>query len=190
MSQLSFGSRLRRLAAIAFVALACGCALDGTLIDPIGGGWPPIEDDGSPRAYDEGYQRGWRDRERGRAPDHTRHEENYDVYSERAFRSGYADGYQRRAHRYGDVGPRVSAAVPDWIVGAFRGWDDDGEVELRVRRDGSATLALDGRAYRGEYRGGRLFLRNGAWRVQRMRGGVVVAPEEDPGSVIRLARAD
>ena len=53
------------------------------------------------RAYAEGYTDGWRDREAGVSPDHSRHATPYHQSSGREFRAGYADGYQRRPHRYG-----------------------------------------------------------------------------------------
>lgn len=53
------------------------------------------------RAYAAGYTDGWRDREAGASPDHTRHATPYHRSSGREFRAGYADGYQRRSHRYG-----------------------------------------------------------------------------------------
>ncbi len=53
------------------------------------------------RAYAEGYTDGWRDREAGVSPDHSRHATPYLKSSGRDFRAGYADGYQRRPHRYG-----------------------------------------------------------------------------------------
>lgn len=53
------------------------------------------------RAYAEGYTDGWRDREAGVSPDHGRHASPYHQSSGREFRAGYADGYQRRPHRYG-----------------------------------------------------------------------------------------
>jgi hypothetical protein len=53
------------------------------------------------RAYQEGYTDGWRDREAGISPDHTRHATPYQQNGAREFRSGYADGYQRRPHRHG-----------------------------------------------------------------------------------------
>ncbi len=53
------------------------------------------------RAYAEGYTDGWRDREAGVSPDHSRHATPYHQSSGSEFRAGYADGYQRRPHRYG-----------------------------------------------------------------------------------------
>lgn len=53
------------------------------------------------RAYAEGYTDGWRDRESGVRPDHSRHATPYRQSGGREFRAGYADGYQRRPHRYG-----------------------------------------------------------------------------------------
>ena len=59
---------------------------------------------------------------------------------------------------------------------------------LRVRRDGGVTLIGGGRAQDGAWRNGRLELRRGTWRVQRVRGGIVIAPESAPGDAVRLTR--
>lgn len=53
------------------------------------------------RAYQEGYTDGWRDRDAGLSPDSTRHPTRYHHSGGPEFRAGYADGYQRRPHRYG-----------------------------------------------------------------------------------------
>jgi len=202
--------RLRALgAALAAATLVVGCTVGaGGVYGPIGGprprSYPPVvEDDqggyGAPEGrdggsidpvYDDGYSRGWEDREEGRTPEYDRWQGEYDRASERSFRTGYADGYQRRPHRYGETAPDVAPVVPDWLAGEFRGWDEEANVEvvLQVRRDGGATLTGGGRSQGGVYRDGRLELRKGAWRVQRVRGGVEIAPEWDPGSRVVLQR--
>jgi hypothetical protein len=110
----------RRALATAVItgALAAGCAVDGGSRGPRGGAVrrppapPPIAEPvplpaepPAPRAYDGGYARGWSDREEGRAPDYERWAGEYGG-DERGFRAGYADGYQRRPHRYGGAAPR------------------------------------------------------------------------------------
>jgi hypothetical protein len=195
----------RALGAAALAAgLATGCVVDGGGYDPLGGGTrrrPPVYDDDDygrggqderdvDHAYDEGYSRGWGDREQGRSPDYERWVGEYDRGGEGSFRTGYADGYQRRPHRYGEAGPDIVPAAPDWLVGEFAGYDEreDVEVVLQVRRDGGVRLIGGGRAQEGVYRNGRLELRKGVWRVQRVRGGLVIAPEWDPGNGVRLSR--
>jgi hypothetical protein len=84
----------------------------------------------------------------------------------------------------------VQPVVPDWLIGEFTGWDEQAGVEvvLRVDRDGAVRLVGGGRAQSGAYRDGRLALRKGTWRVQRVRGGIVIAPESEPGAAVRLTR--
>lgn len=186
----------RRAATAAVLALAWGCALDGGP-DPWerGARRPPVgwEEERRERvdhAYDDGYSRGWGDREQGRSPDYERWVGEYDRGGEASFRAGYADGYQRRPHRYGAAGPDVTPVAPDWLVGEFRGWDEheDVEVVLQVRRDGGVRLVGGGRVQEGVYRNGRLELRKGAWRVERVRGGLVITPEWDRYGGVRLTR--
>lgn len=185
---------------------ASGCALDGGGYAPPGSppqrSRPPVADEDSGRheepssrdaidpAYDDGYSRGWGDREQGRAPDYERWAGEYDRGGEPGFRSGYADGYQRRPHRYGEAGPDVTPVAPDWLVGEFTGWDAREEVEvvLQVRRDGGVRLVGGGRAQEGVYRNGRLELRKGVWRIERTRGGIVIAPEWDRYGGVPLTR--
>jgi hypothetical protein len=186
-------------------ALASGCVVNGGGYDPLGGGTrrrPPVADDDyggyeepdSARdidhAYDDGYSRGWGDREQGRPPDYERWVGEYDRGGEGSFRTGYADGYQRRPHRYGEASPDVTPVAPDWLIGEFAGYDDQADVEvlLQVRRDGGVRLVGGGRTQEGVYRNGRLELRKGFWRVQRVRGGLVIVPEWDPNSGVRLTR--
>jgi endoglycosylceramidase len=197
--------RRRRIGVVAIgVALAAsGCAMNGGGYDPRGGPRrPPVaerepgyEDErGAQRdvdaAYDDGYSRGWGDREQGRTPDYERWVGEYDRGGESSFRTGYADGYQRRPHRYGEAGPDVTPVAPDWLVGEFTGFDEreDVEVVLQVRRDGGVRLVGGGRAQEGVYRNGRLELRKGVWRVQRTRGGIVIAPEWDQYGSVPLTR--
>ena len=197
MNRNGFGA-----AAIAAL-LASGCALDGGGYDPLGGGArrrPPVADDdyggteaperAFDNAYDDGYSRGWGDREQGRAPDYERWVGEYDHGGEQSFRSGYADGYQRRPHRFGEAGPDVTPVAPDWLIGEFSGWDEreDVEVVLQVRRDGGVRLVGGGRSQEGVYRNGRLELRKGTWRVQRVRGGILIAPEWDAHGGVPLTR--
>jgi hypothetical protein len=189
------------LALACAAALAAGCAVDGGYRAPADSRprprpAPPVADEPDPhdraldRAYDDGYSRGWGDREQGRSPDVERWADERDAGDPRSFRSGYADGYQRRPHRYGGAAPDVAPAAPDWLVGEFAGWDEreDVEVVLQVRRDGGVTLVGGGRRQDGVYRNGRLELRRGVWRVQRLRGGIVIAPETAPGEGVRLTR--
>src|SRR5690606_27216964 len=154
-----------RLALALAAALAGGCtAGGGAVYGPIGREPrerppPPVHDDRREdpydgdldRAYDDGYSRGWGDREQGRTPAYERWADAYDAASERSFRTGYADGYQRRPHRYGGAGPDVTPVAPDWLVGEWQGWDEQAQVDvrLRVRRDGGVTLVGGGRAQEG-----------------------------------------
>ena len=195
--------RRARLALALATALVAGCTVGGGAVyGPVGGDprsrpRPPVYDerDADPydrsldRAYDDGYSRGWGDREQGRTPEYDRWADDYDSAGERSFRTGYADGYQRRPHRYGGAAPDVTPVAPDWLVGEWQGWDEQEQVEvvLRVRRDGGVTLVGGGRSQAGVWRAGRLELRRGAWRVERVRGGIVIAPEGERGGV-RLTR--
>lgn len=188
------------LALACAAAITAGCAVGGAprpRADPHPHPRPPADaDEPDPhdrafdRGYDDGYSRGWGDREQGRSPDLERWAAERDAGDPQSFRAGYADGYQRRPHRYGGAAPDVTPVAPDWLVGEFAGWDEDAGVEvvLQVRRDGGATLAGGGRRQEGVYRNGRLELRRGAWRVQRVRGGIVIAPEQEPGRGVRLTR--
>jgi len=208
MGKGATGATWRALGALAIAAaLASGCVVNGGGgYDPLGGGTrrsPPVADDdydqggyGEPdsgeidNAYDDGYSRGWGDREQGRAPDYERWVGEFDRGGESSFRTGYADGYQRRPHRYGEAGPDVTPVAPDWLIGEFAGYDEreDVEVLLQVRRDGGVRLVGGGRAQEGVYRNGRLELRKAVWRVERVRGGIVIAPEWDSSAGVRLTR--
>ncbi|MEB2344197.1 MAG: cellulase family glycosylhydrolase [Deltaproteobacteria bacterium] len=200
--------RRRRIgaAAIGLAFGASGCALDGPGSAPPGappkrvrppahyedheGYEAPAPRSAIDHAYDDGYSRGWGDREQGRTPDYERWTGEYDRGGEPGFRAGYADGYQRRPHRYGEAGPDVTPVAPDWLVGEFTGWDERERVEvvLQVRRDGGVRLVGGGRAQEGVYRNGRLELRKGAWRVERTRSGLVIAPEWDQYGSVALTR--
>lgn len=208
MAKRRAGASWQALGAAAIAAaLASGCVVNGGGYGPLGGPArprPPVADPGRgdpwydddradrelDRAYDDGYSRGWGDREQGRPPDSDRWAGEGDRDDERSFRAGYADGYQRRPHRYGEAGPDVTPVAPDWLVGEFAGWDEREQVEvvLRVRRDGGVTLIGGGRSQDGAWRNGRLELRRGTWRVQRVRGGILIAPEAAPGDAVRLTR--
>ena len=203
MSRLAAAMLRSVVPALAAAVLATGCAQGGRAgYDPPGEPArrpppSPVEDRaGDPhdsdldRAYDDGYSRGWGDREQGRSPEHDRWAADYGAADEPSFRTGYADGYQRRPHRYGAAAPDVTPVAPDWLVGEWSGYDEreDVEVVLQVRRDGGVTLVGGGRPQPGAWRNGRLELRQGVWRVERVRGAIVIAPEQDPGAAVRLMR--
>jgi len=189
--------RARRSLALALAALALGAlgiGLDGCVVSPRvyesgppGGAVGP--DDELRRAYDLGYRRGRRDRERRLAADYARYHDDYDRLTERAFVEGYRAGYQGRYPNY-EASPGVVAAVPGWALGDFRGWDEfeDQEVALHVERDGQVALFAGGQRHRGVYRSGRIQFARSTWTVREIRGGILLVPDYDPRRSISLRR--
>ncbi len=64
--------------------------------------------------------------------------------------------------------------VPRWMRGTFRGMTPDGEAELVIRADGTATIGAVGKTGRasGTYSDGRLRFDWGSYEVERMRYGL------------------
>jgi hypothetical protein len=189
---------LAAAASLAALLAGSGCAMDGSLLDPVlspvvaGGG---REDAATWQAYEEGFRLGRRDWERHRSPDYTRHEEAFDWSSERAFASGYRDAYEGRSHRSergSGVWPSARAPVPEWLVGGFRGWSERSEegVSLAVEPDGSTRLSTGGRRHSGVYEGGAIRLRSGTYAVARLRNGVRLTQLEDPRNTLVLRRVE
>ena len=155
-------------------------------------------------AYDLGYQDGSRDSERERRADYTRHRDSYDWSTERAFASGYRDGYEEQAQRaassrrsdYEDDDDRRHdsvAAVPSWLVGDFRGWNElsGTDVGLTVYPNAAVVLVSGERTRQGVYRDGRVYLRNsGAWAVTRARNGIRFTKADDERNTSYLRRSE
>src|SRR5262245_36806570 len=85
----------------AMTSIQLGCATPDVVGSMLGR--PPAQSRGgdtAQRAYQAGYAAGQRDDQRELRADYTRHQNAYDWNSERAFASGYRDGYGRRDDRY------------------------------------------------------------------------------------------
>jgi len=153
-------------------------------------------------AYDGGYQYGRRDADRDARADYTRHRGRYDWSTERAFASGYGDGYEQQARsssRRGDDDEGEDrdydsvAAVPAWLVGDFQGWNElsGADVGLTVYPNASVVLVSGDRSRQGVYRNGQVYLRNsGSWAVTRTRGGIRFTKADDSRNTSYLRRTD
>lgn len=195
-------------------ALAGAFALAGCITDPYlggggyggrsgggyGGGYEPSERD-LRRAYEVGYQRGQEDGARGRRPDETRWDEDYDRATARAFGSGYRAGYERGQDQYrgGYAGRGDSeyggyddygADVPDWAVGTFRGVNSrfGDSLQLAIQPNGRVQVWADDDRYAGSWRDGYLRTPKGTFRVSRSKRGIRITDVNDPTNSVGLAR--
>ena len=155
-------------------------------------------------AYDLGYQDGSRDYDRDKRADYTRYRGSYDWSTERDFASGYRAGYEQQAQRSassrrGDLeddderGYDSVAAVPSWLVGGFRGWNEfsGAEVGLTVYPNAAVVLVSGDRTRQGVYRDGQVYLRNsGAYAVTRARNGIRFTKAGDERNTSYLRRTD
>ncbi|HEX8119110.1 MAG TPA: twin-arginine translocation signal domain-containing protein [Pyrinomonadaceae bacterium] len=82
------------------------------------------------------------------------------------FRSGTGGG--------NDDDDETDGRVPRWMRGTFRGTTDDGEAELVIRADGTATIGAVGKSgtARGTYSDGRLRFDWGTYEVERLQDGI------------------
>jgi hypothetical protein len=193
------------LSLAASTPIGLGCAMDPNLMSVLTAPVERSDDDSGRTAYEAGYAAGVRDDQRQRRADYTRHQEAYDWNTERAFATGYRDGYAGEADRYGssgndgrygedDGGDRygMSPAVPTWLIGDYRGWDESYgvDVALSIHRDASVLFVAGGRQRQGFYRGGQVHLRNGAYAVTRVRDGIRFTHVEDARNTVYLRRTD
>ena len=154
-------------------------------------------------AYDLGYQDGRRDYDRERRADYTRYRNSYDWSTERAFASGYRDGYEQQAQRSassrrgdedGDErGYDSVSAVPSWLVGDFRGWNESSgaDLALTVYPNAAVVLVSGDRTRQGVYRDGQVYLRkSGTYAVTRVRNGIRFTKAGDERNTSYLRRTD
>jgi hypothetical protein len=83
-------------------------------------------------------------------------------------------------------------AVPGWLVGDYRGWNElyGSDVALRVYPNASVTLVGGGRARQGVYRSGQVHLRNGVYAIRRVRDGIRFTQQGDARNSVHLRRSD
>jgi len=203
-----------RRAAALLLGLAVGAAGCATP-DFVGSmlGRPPAASRGdasAQRAYQAGYAAGQRDDQRELRADYERHQSAYDWSTERAFAAGYRDGYGQRDGGYVEAPGRrswsdgddqgedeerrghVVGAVPEWLVGAYRGWNEayESDVALTIRPNASVLLVTDGRERNGVYSGGQVRFRNDAYVVTRVHDGIRCTSVDDARNRLYLRRVD
>jgi len=91
------------------IALAGGCAQSREVAERMTA--PVGAQDADERAYDRGYRIGQRDAKREQPSDYTLHPKDYDAATEKAFATGFRDGFAGRPNRYG------AADTRDWLYG-------------------------------------------------------------------------
>ena len=188
---------------------AGGCATPDFVGSMLGRPPAASRGDSAQRAYQAGYAAGQRDDQRELRPDYARHQNAYDWSTERAFADGYRDGYGRRDEGYveapgrsrSDDDPgededgrgRVMRAVPDWLVGDFRGGNDgyESDVELlSIHPNASVVLVRDGRERQGVYSDGTVRFRHDAYVVTRAHDGIRFTSVDDSRDTVYLRRSD
>lgn len=100
----AFGAAL-----LALASLATGCAQTRDIAEVMTAPVGAADDD--ERAYDLGHRIGRTDAQRERPADPALHRARHDPATEKAFATGYRDGYAGRANRNG------APATRDWLYG-------------------------------------------------------------------------
>jgi hypothetical protein len=198
------------LSLAAATSIELGCATPDFVGSTLGRPTAPRSDESARRAYEAGYEAGRHDDQRDLRADYTRYQRAYDWSTERAFATGYRDGYGRHDDRYGSADPRarseddqgededegrrgyVSRAVPEWLVGDYRGWNEayESDVALSIHPNASVLLVADGRERKGVYSDGQVRFRNGAYVVTRVRDGIRCTSVDDSRNRLYLRRVD
>lgn len=180
------------LAAALFALLTgAGAPTGPASADPAAVAFLPVSSSADKReAYLRGYQRGDRDRDKGRRYDPDRWGNEFERRTARAFEAGYGDGYYRRPNAY--QWPEYTGSAPSWLVGSFAGYNPmtRKNVYIRCYPNRSCAVKAGKTSYRGYYRRGKLQLSNGSYRIDRTRRGFLLIYEPDPRNRTDMRRID
>lgn len=103
------------------------------------------------------------------------------------------DAASRRTEKFkrtSSAGNDVVGGIPQWVVGTFRGLTSNGEAELRINQDGSATARSlsTNRSFSGSYSNGVLRFDFGSFNLSREGNDVRTIEINNPGNTTLYRR--